>query len=105
MGKSTSGPDWTDVAMMMSALGSLHECVVGVLITAPTEGHNGTVQIDLIATFGKLSGSTQLSEVRATSMWPNNDGRDFAAWVYGGLYALDFKIGEAYQMRFLPGIE
>lgn len=102
MGKSTNGPDWTDVAMMMSALGTLHECVVGCLITGVTQGHNGMLQIDLVATFSPLPGSGAVSEVRATSGWPNNDGRELAAWVYGGLYALDFKIGEAYQQRFLP---
>jgi len=102
LGKSTNGPDWTDVATMMSALGTLHGCVVGCLVTGATQGHNGILQIDLIATFNPLPGSGAVAEVRAVSQWPNNDGRDFAAWVYGGLYALDFKIGEAYQQRFLP---
>jgi hypothetical protein len=105
MGKSSNGPDWTDVATMMSALSSLHECAVGCLITAATQGHNGIVQIDLIASFNPLPGSAGLAEVRCTSQWPNNDGRDFAAWVYGGLYHLDFKIGEAYQQRFVPTTE
>lgn len=103
VGKSSSGPDWTDVAMMISALQSLHGCGVGCLLTAPMDGHSGIVQIDLIATFPALPGSTQVSEVRVTSQWPNNDGRELQAWVYGGLYALDFRIGETYQQQVLPG--
>jgi hypothetical protein len=105
VGKSTNGPEWTDVAMMMEALSVLHECHVGCLVTTDGQGHNGRLHISLIAQFDVLPGSAMPEKVIADSHWPNADARDLAAWVYGGLYALDFKIGEAYQQRFLPGVE
>lgn len=91
--------------MMMEALSTLHECHIGCLVTTAGQGHNGLLHITLMAQFDVLPGSNMPVLVEAVSTWPNVDSRDLAGWVYGGLYALDFKIGEAYQQRFLPGVE
>jgi len=104
MGKSTNGPDWTDVATFMSALESLHCCKTGVLITAGTQGHNGSLSIKMITTFPVVPGSALVSEVVTESEWPCRDCASLAAHIYGGLYRHDFAIGHAYQQRFLNGV-
>jgi len=106
MGKRTSnGPDWTDVATMMSALGSLHGSPVGMLITAAIQGHNGQLHISLISTFPVPGKEGEEREIVTESDWPCPHCLTLAAHVYGGLYQHDFAIGEAYQQRFLPGTE
>jgi len=104
LGKSTNGPDWTDIATMMSALETLHECNVSLTVTTGGQGHNGKLSILLVATFNVLYGSSMAREVRVESSWPCKACTDMAAHVFGGLYKLDFEVGEAYQQRFLPGV-
>lgn len=101
--KSSNGPDWTDVAMMVNALDTLHECRTGILITAGSQGHNGGLHITITSVFAVLGGTTTAREVRSDSEWPCPDCRTLEGHVYGGLYAHDYAIGEAYQQRFLPG--
>lgn len=95
----SSGPDWTDVATMMSAIGALHDCSVGCHVNANGQAHNGQLHIILIASFNVLLGSSQPATVLSESDWPNKDSDDLASWVYGGLYALDFAISKSYTQR------
>jgi len=104
MGKSTNGPDWTDVATFMSALDALHGGKTGVLITAATQAHNGTMHISLITSFDVLPGSPMAQEVVTESDWPCKDCSTLAMHIYGGLYKHDFAIGLVYQQRFLDGV-
>jgi len=102
VGKPTNGPDWTDVATMMSALESLHECSVSLTVITGGQGHNGRLTITMLATFAVLPGTELARTIVVSSTWPCVSCRELAAHVYGGLYKLDFAIGEAYQQRFLP---
>jgi len=105
VGKSTSGPDWTDVATLMSALEILHGCRVGLTVITDGEGQNGQLSIALTATMDVLP-SGQLQPIhQVLSTWPCKDCTSLAQHVFGGLYRLDFVIGEAYQQRFLPGVK
>jgi hypothetical protein len=105
VGKSTNGPDVTDIAVMMSALQSLHDCQVSLTVFASTEGHNGGVEIGLTCHLDTLPGSTLPNTMCTTGKWPNGHGRSFWGEVMQMLYVVDFLIGEAYQQRFLPGVE
>lgn len=104
MGKSTSGPDWTDVAMMMGALEALHGCRVGLTGLTDTALGAGQLSIALNAQFDVLPSGQLPPIIQVLSVWPCKDCSSLAAHVYGGLYKLDFAIGEAYQQRFLPGV-
>lgn len=104
MGKSSNGPDMTDIATMMGALESLHECRVSLTVTTRGQGHNGIFHLLLSATFDVLLGSVRPSIVTVESQWPNAMGTDFEGTFFRGLYDLDFAVGEAYQQRFLPGV-
>ena len=104
MGKSTSGPDWTDVATFMSALDALHAGRTGVLITVAGQGHNGSMHIAITTVFATLPGSTMAREVVSESDWPCKECASLEQHLYGGLYAHDFAIGTVYQQRFLDGV-
>lgn len=103
MGKSTSGPDWTDVAMLMSAIGSLHGAEVVVAVTTPTQGHNGWLVILVEAHFTLLPGSSLPEVIGVTGAWPNGKGKTLEGEVYNLVYELDYRIGQVYeQQSFLP---
>ena len=104
MGKFTNGPDWTDVATMMNALCTLHECVIDCGVTAGSQGHNGSLDIRLIASFTLLPNSGQVRTVVVDLTWPNKQNLEVAATVFKGLYKLDFAISEVYMQRFLPTV-
>ena len=99
------GPDWTDVAVMMSALESLHGCRVGLTVLTDTALPDGQLSTCLSAQFDVLPSGQLPPVIQAMSAYPCKDCSSFAAHVYGGLYKLDFAIGEAYQQRFLPSVE
>lgn len=105
MGKSSNGPDMTDIAMMMGALETLHECRVSLTATTLGQGHEGILHLRLVARFEVLPGSAHPPAVEVNSQWPNSLGTDLEGTWFRGLYDLDFAIGEAYQQRFLPGVQ
>jgi hypothetical protein len=102
--KHLKGPDWTDVATMMSAMETLHGCRVGLTVIAGSQGHNGCLDIVLSAVFPVLPGSAELSVAEAKSEWPCKECKTLAAHIFGGLYRLDFAISERYKQEVLPGV-
>lgn len=105
MGKSSNQPDATDVMVMMSAMEALHECRVSLTVTASTQGHNGTGKIELGASWERLPESDLVRKVTTSAEWPNGHGRSWWGEIMNMLYVMDFMIGEAYQQRFLPGVQ
>lgn len=102
VGKSTNGPDATDVMVMISALEALHECRVSLTVTASTQGHNGTGTIVLLVKWERLPDSPLVKSVTTKTDWPNGHGRSFWGEMMNLLYVADFMISEVYQQRFLP---
>lgn len=102
MGKPTNGPDVTDIAMMMSAMESLHECRVECAVTAGTQGHNGSLHIRLTAIFPTLTNSAGQILVTADSDYPCKACSDLNTHVFKGLYALDAAIQRQYEQEALP---
>jgi hypothetical protein len=102
VGKSTNGPDWTDVATMMNAIGSLHGCQVVLTVTANTQGHNGSLCVLAEAKFDLLPGSSLPKIVSILEQWPGNRGRGFDDVCYNAVWQLDYAIGRAYENAILP---
>jgi hypothetical protein len=105
MGKSSNGPDWTDVAMMVSALESLHGCRIGLTVLTDEQAHAGRLSIALTAQFAVLPSGQLPPVIQVLSAYPCQECSSLASHTYGGLYKLDFAIGDAYQQRFLPSVE
>jgi hypothetical protein len=99
---STSGPDWTDVAMLMSAIQGVHNCRVGLAITAPTDGHNGGLKIVVEAKFDVLPSSDLPKVVRAEGTWPSGRARTISGLAYSLVLDLDYNIGRAYEQMGIP---
>jgi hypothetical protein len=99
-----NGPDESDVIVLMSAIETLHECRLELIVTAGGQAHNGTCTILLKAEWARLPESALPKSVATTATWPNNNGRSWWGEAMNMLYVLDFLIGESYQQRFLPSV-
>lgn len=100
-GKSSNGPDWTDIEMMMRALSSLHSGHVGVTILPRGIGSGGGLSIACSMMFDVLPGSSLPAAVSTESSWPCNSHQELAAHVFAGLHELDFEISKVYKQESL----
>lgn len=101
MGKSTSGPDWIDVEMMMRAMSSLHSGHVGFTVLPNGTGSGGGLSVMCQIAFELLPGSSLPEHVGTESTWPCNSHAELAAHVYAGLHKLDFEISKVYNQESL----
>jgi len=97
MGKSTSGPDWTDVEMMLRSLSALHSGHAGVTILPRGTGSTGGLSVACSIMFDVLPGSSLPPIVSTESLWPCNDHAELPAHVFAGLHRLDFEISKVYK--------
>jgi hypothetical protein len=97
MGKSSNGPDWTDVEMMMRAIGSLHTGQVGVTILPQGIGGSGGLSVAASIMFDVLPGSAISGCVSSIGLWPCSAHKSLDAHCFALLHELDFKIGQTYQ--------
>jgi len=104
MGKSTNQPGWTDIAMMMCAMDTLHEGHTTLTISAGLDGKSGVTALLIATKFDVLPGSNFPEVIESKSEFPCAECGSLETHVFRGLYAQDFLIGEAYQQRFLPGV-
>lgn len=102
MGKySNNGPDWTDVEMLMRAIGSIHSGVVGLTVLPRGTGATGGVSVGASIMLSVLPGSPLPEYVTTVKDWPCNAHADFAAHCFGALHELDFAISKVYQQEEL----
>lgn len=99
MGKSTIGPEFTDVAMFLSALDALHGCRTELIITAGLNGKNGSMDVKLVSSFPVASGRPETQLVESTSEFPCVECSNLAMHIYNGLYRHDFAISQAYENK------
>lgn len=101
MGKSTNGPDWTDIETLIRAIGGLHSGKVGVTILPRGIGSTGGLSIGCSMMFDVLPGSSLPPGITVTKDWPCKQHADLESCVFAGLYALDFEISKVYQNEAL----
>jgi hypothetical protein len=94
---SSNGIDATDVAMMVSALESLHTCRVEAVATTAGVGHNGGLHIAVNARFDVLPGSDLPKVVSVSADWPSRKARTLLGLIYNLLWQLDYGIQQAYE--------
>ena len=97
MAKRTNGPDWTDVALHLSAIGALHGCRVALIVIADTQGHNGLLDLTLNARFEVLDPEAEPSEVTVKAKWPQSSGVTLVGRVLSLLIDLDWQISQKYK--------
>jgi hypothetical protein len=96
-----NGPDWTDVALHLSAIGALHDCRVALTVIADTQGHNGLLDLCLTATFALLPGSSEPIETSVKAKWPNIEGTTVPGRVLALAVELDWAISGVYKQQIL----
>jgi len=101
MGKSTNGPDWTDVEMMLRSLSALHSGHAGFTVLPAGIGATGGLSVACSMMFDLLPGSSLPEIVSTESKWPCVDHADLAAHVFAGLHVLDFEISKVYKNESL----
>lgn len=101
MGKLKTGPDWTDIEVMLRALSALHSGHAGVTILPLGIGSSGGLSVACSMMFDLLPGSSLPPCITTESDWPCNSHAELASHVYAGLHKLDFEISKVYQQESL----
>lgn len=96
-----SGPEVTDVMMMLAALEGVHSCRAEFRLTTRTTPPNGSMHIECTASFSVLPGSDLPSTVAVEADWPSAKARTFEGLLYNLLWQLDYAIGKAYEQMTL----
>jgi hypothetical protein len=99
--KSTNGPDWIDVEMLMRALEGLHSAHVALIISPAGTGSTGGVEVAASALFDVLPGSSLPASVAVHKKWPCTAHASLAGHCFAALHELDFRIGQTYKNEAL----
>lgn len=97
----STGPDWTDVEMLMRAIGGLHSGHVAVIVSPDGIGSTGGVDVAASIIFDALPGSSLPSSVVAHSVWPCKTHKTLAAHAFSVLHDLDVEISKVYRNEAL----
>ena len=92
-----SGPDWTDVEMMMRAMSSLHSASVGLTLLPRGIGATGGLSVGANCIFDVLPGSSIPQAVTLTKDWPCSQHADLASHCFALLHELDYEISKVYK--------
>jgi hypothetical protein len=95
--KSTNGPDWTDVEMIMRAISAVHGGHVALVFSPNGTGATGGLDVAASMIFDVLPGSLLPATVATSSVWPCSTHKTLAAHAFDALHRLDFEIGKAYK--------
>lgn len=93
----STGPDWTDVEMLMRAIEGLHSAHVAVIVSPDGIGSSGGVDVAASAIFDVLAGSQLPATVVARKGWPCSTHKTLAAHAFSLLHELDYEISRVYQ--------
>jgi len=99
--KSTNGPDWTDVEMMLRSISTLHSASIGLTLLPRGIGATGGLSVGANCIFDVLPGSQIPPCVSVTKDWPCNQHADLASHCFALLHELDFQISKVYQNEAL----
>lgn len=93
-GESASGPDWTDVFVMMKAIESLHGVLVTVTFTSTV--FDGPAGIMAIAAYSQPKDASVMGQpvMAMSGEWPCKEHKDLVACLFAGLYQLDGELSK-----------
>lgn len=103
MGKFTGGIGMTDVAVMMKAIESMHDCHVEFHVRTLGKDVSGYIATVCDATFQVLPDSDLPKKVWVEMAWPNKASATYEGMLYNLLWQLDYAIQKEYeQMPLTP---
>lgn len=95
--KSSNGPDWTDVEMMMRALSALHSGEAGITVLPVGIGSSGGLSVAATMAFSVLPGSSLPPFCTVVRNWPCAQHATFDGHVFALLHALDYEVSKVYK--------
>lgn len=101
MGKSMNGPDWTDVEMLMRAIGALHSGRVGLTLLPRGIGASGGLELGASIMFDVLPGSSIPPEATVIKTWPCASHASLEGHCFAALHELDYAISKLYNQESL----
>lgn len=101
MGKSSNGPDWTDVEVMCRALGALHSGHAGLTFLPYGIGGTGGWSVSASIMFDVLPGSSLPPCVSVIKKWPCRGHATMAGHAFALLHELDFEVSKVYEQSTL----
>lgn len=96
-----SGPDWTDLEMMMRALEGVHACDVVLTFSPAGIGSTGGATLTALAHFDAVPGGSLIEPMKVEGHWPEMYGRTIEGLAFDLLWKLDWKISEAWKTKSL----
>lgn len=99
--ESSNGPDCLDVAVVMTAIETLHGCHVALIVSPATTGSGMSVELAMSAMFETLPNSELAKFVGVHSEWPGKKGTSFWGEAYSLCWTLDEAISKAYKQMSL----
>lgn len=99
--KSTNGPDWTDVEMLMRAIEGLHSAHVAIVLSPDGIGSSGGIDVGASCLFDVLPGSSLPESVVVHKVWPCSMHATLAGHVFATLHELDYAISKVYSNESL----
>lgn len=102
MGKSTNGPDWTDLAMMLMACEELHAVNINLCISLPPEGRTGLVVVKGTATLRAALDTARAPSVSRSLTIGSGDPVMAAAAMFRLMHELDRDCSTFWQQTEFP---
>lgn len=90
--KSSNGPDWVDIRVMMKELMVLHKCAVYLEIMCGTMPNGPELRVVCTAVSNAPGSDLKACEESVAVSWPNASAKAFEGAVYGLLVALDNRL-------------
>ncbi len=103
MGKSSTGPDWIDVATYARQIEEHHKVSIAVLITPATSSGGIPLSCVVLATQDKLVSVMDGKGWSSSGLWPSRHNRTIEGCFYGLLMRVDEVLSaERWEQETLP---
>ena len=101
---SSTGPDWTDIAMTLRELEKLHQVWISLRVLNGGSRHSNGLRIIAAAFTNVLVVQGETGIVTQVGEWPNKDTASLEGTVYRLLLELDHKLSATvWEQAKLPG--
>lgn len=98
---SSTGPDEIDVMALLTAIQTVHEGRIEVIVRRAGLGFGPGLTVICQATFNVLDGSSLPAQVVVENGWPCSEHATLWAHIYDGLHRLDAAIQRSYEQMKL----
>jgi hypothetical protein len=99
MGKSSSGPEWTDILTSMAELERAHDCIVSLDMRLAGTIASPQLYITAYAFSGVMVSLSGAPYVAVQGVWPHHGWKTFEGLVYKLMLELDHEISAGWYQQ------